>query len=104
MTFSWTLQTATDYGLGILAQGQAYSESFMKLHPLSGLNEVTEEIEATFTAFKVKGGVFRCPENCTQLSAKTSLVFNGLSFPDGSWHVKNIRNYNPSKGSRTTVQ
>lgn len=41
-------------------------------------NEVTKEIEATSTASKVKGGVFRCPENHTQLSAKASLVFNGL--------------------------
>lgn len=36
------------------------------------------KIEATFTASKVKGSVFRCPENHTQLSAKASLFFNDL--------------------------
>lgn len=78
LTSSWTLPTATGYGLGILAQGQAYNESLMTLHLLNGLNEVTKDTEATFTASKVKGGVFRCPENHIQLSAKASLVFNGL--------------------------
>lgn len=58
LTSSWTLQAATDYGLGILTQGQAYSESLVKLHPLKRLNEVTKEIEAAFTASKMKGGVF----------------------------------------------
>lgn len=32
----------------------------------------------TFTASKVKGGVFRWPENHSQLRAKASLVFNNL--------------------------
>lgn len=46
----------------------------------------------------------------TTLSSGPKLLLSSMTsekciiFPDGSWHVKNIRNYNPSKGTRSTVQ
>ena len=78
MTSSRTLQTATGFGPGVLAPGKPYDGSLVKLRLLDGLHETSQEVVATPTTSKVKGTIFRCPEHCTQISAKASLGSSGL--------------------------
>lgn len=70
MTSSPTLQTATGFAPGVLASGESYDRSLVKLHLLGGLDEMSQEMAATPTTSKVKGVIFRFPEDRTQISAK----------------------------------
>lgn len=70
MTLSPTLRTATGFAPGVLASGESYDGSPVKLRLLDGLHEMSQETAATPTTSKVKGVIFRFPEDCTQISAK----------------------------------
>jgi len=70
LTSSQTLQTATGFGLGISAPGKPYDGSLVKLHLPDELHETRQELAASPTTSKVKGIIFRCPEDLTEISAK----------------------------------
>lgn len=67
MISSWTLQAAKAFGLGVLAPGKPYDVSLVKPHLP---HEKSQEMVTTPIISKVKGIIFRCLEDRTQMSAR----------------------------------